>query len=130
EDRVLDRRTNSGPRRQVDDDADRPGREDLLDQGLVPDVSLDQGEAGASLQRFEVALLDLPRVELVEVVQDDDVEALPEEGLDQVGTDETRPSCNQDARHGAQSLLIFSRPAVTSRVALRVSSTLREWATM
>ena len=101
--RLLNGRPDAGTRCEMDDDADRRRREDLVDQCVIPDVSFDQHETGTSGEVFEVPALDLRQVKIVEIVEDNDLPPLSEERFNQVGADEPRPASDQDVRHRSSS---------------------------
>ena len=108
EPRIVDRDAHAGHRRQVGDGGEAVLGEQLLQQGAITNVALDEGErlvgAGQSGQLLQVGTLARRIVIIVEVVDADDLVAALDERRRSVAANETGGAGDQNrfSRHAAE----------------------------
>ena len=107
--RVFNAWPDPGACGQVDDRVGSCLRDDSGDRRAVADVEDYEAEAGVARGGGEVCPLHRLGIEGVEVVDDDDLAAVGQQAIDQIGADEAGPAGDQRAVGGAIVRLGFTQ---------------------
>ncbi len=96
---ILDAVADPGAGGEVEDGVETVRGEDGFDFVEILDVGLDEGEAGASLERGEAVPLHAHVIGVVEIVETHDLDALVEEQARDTRGDEAGGAGDEDTFH-------------------------------